>query len=92
MVKKVPDRETRDFYTVAVKRLPPLSEKQVKFYESQDKKLKALRKMAQKEQSDVLGVFDAATADFQKLLADASQASLRAALVSPPQNPSGQSA
>jgi hypothetical protein len=79
LINKVPSPECRDTYAIGVKLLPPLSGKQIKFYESQDKKLKALQKSAQKEQEDVLGVFEAASADFQKLLAEASQASLHAA-------------
>jgi hypothetical protein len=80
LIAKVRDPEMRDLYAFAVKQLPALNEKQIKFYEVQDKKLKALQKSAHNEQSDVLGVFDAATADFQQLLAEASQASLEAAL------------
>ncbi len=79
-------------YSIAVKQLPALSEKQIKFYETQEKKLKALQKSAQKEQSDALGVFEAASADFQKLLADASQVSLQAALSERPKDRSGESA
>lgn len=86
LINKVPGRD-REIYSIAVKQLPPLGEKQIKFYEAQEKKLKALQKSAQKEQSDVLGIFEAASADFQKLLADASQASLQAALSSPQRNP-----
>ncbi|MGO9545992.1 MAG: hypothetical protein ACLPPF_14525 [Rhodomicrobium sp.] len=92
LANKVPMLEPRDFYAVAVKQLPPLGEKQVKFYETQDKKLKALQKSATKEQNDVLGVFEAASEDFQKLLAEASQASLQAALVQTPETPGGTSA
>jgi hypothetical protein len=79
LIAKVRDPGMRDFYAFAVKQLPGLNEKQIRFYETQDKKLKALQKSAQKEQSDMLGVFDAATADFQRLLAAASEASLEAA-------------
>jgi hypothetical protein len=79
LINKVPSPEGRESYALGVKQLPPLSGKQIKFYESQDKKLKALQKSAQKEQEDVLGVFETASADFQKLLAEASQASLRIA-------------
>jgi hypothetical protein len=87
LINKVPSLEGRESYAIGVKQLPPLSEKQIKFYESQDKKLKALQKSAQKEQNDVLGVFEAASADFQKLLADASQASLQiAAGLAPPRS------
>jgi len=85
LIDKLPSRDARDLYAIAVKQLPPLGEKQIKFYETQDKKLKALQKSASKEQSDVLGVFEAASADFQQLLADASQASLNAALAAPPE-------
>jgi hypothetical protein len=84
LMNKVRSFESRDSYAVAVKQLPPLGEKQVKFYESQDKKLKALQKSAQKEQNDALGVFEAASADFQKLLAEVSQASLQAGAGSGP--------
>jgi hypothetical protein len=86
LVNKVPDRGTFDLYTVAIKPLPMLSETHVKFYETQEKKLKALQKSAQKEQDDGLGVFAAASAGFQKLLAEASQASLQTASL---QLPSG---
>jgi hypothetical protein len=80
LLNKVPGPEALDMYSVAVKSLPPLPEKQVKFYEAQERKLKSLQKNAQKEQGDVLGLFETASADFQKLLAGASQASLQAAL------------
>jgi hypothetical protein len=86
---KVRDPELSGFYSMALKPLPPLGEKQVKFYESQDKKLKALQKSAQKEQSDGLGIFDSASADFQKLLAEASHASLEAALGASPREADG---
>ncbi len=79
LINKVPGRETADIFAIAAKQLPPLSERQLKFFEAQDRKLKALQKSAQKEQSDVLGIFDAASADFQRLLAEASSASLHAA-------------
>jgi hypothetical protein len=69
-----------DQYSVAIRSLPPLPEKQIKFYEAQERKLKALQKSAQKEQGDILGLFETASADFQKLLSGASQASLQAAL------------
>ena len=80
LLNKVPGPDTLEVYSVAVKSLPPLSEKQLKFYETQERKLKALQKGAQREQSDVLGLFETASDDFQKLLASASQASLQAAL------------
>ena len=83
LLNKVPGPEAGDVYSVAVKTLPSLSEKQVKFHETQERKLKALQKAAQKEQGDVLDLFEAASADFQKLLADASRSSLRAALALP---------
>ncbi len=81
VLAKVPDREAREILAFSVKQLPELSEKHVKFFETQEKKLKALQKDASKEQGDMLGVFETASADFQKLLADASQASLRAAFM-----------
>ena len=71
LLRKVPGPDTLEVYSVALKTLPPLSEKQLKFYEAQERKLKSLQKSAQKEQSDVLGLFETASADFQKLLADA---------------------
>lgn len=80
LINKVPGREASDVFAIGVRQLPGLSEKQIKFYETQDKKLKLLQKNASKEQSDVLGVFETASADFQKLLANASQASLHVAL------------
>ena len=83
LLNKVPGPDAGDVYTVAVKTLPSLSEKQVKFHETQERKLKALQKAAQKEQGDVLDLFEAASADFQKLLANASRSSLQAALALP---------
>jgi hypothetical protein len=83
LLNKVPGPEAGDVYSVAVKTLPPLSEKQVKFYETQERKLKALQKAAQKEQGDVLDLFETASADFQKLLGNASRSSLQAALALP---------
>jgi hypothetical protein len=79
LINKVPSADYRETYAIGVKQLPALSGKQIKYYESQDKKLKALQKSAQKEQEDILGVFEAASADFQKLLAEASHASLQIA-------------
>ncbi|MFZ0571395.1 MAG: hypothetical protein WAM63_13015 [Rhodomicrobium sp.] len=90
LINKVLGRDGREICSVAVKQLPALGEKQIKFYETQEKKLKALQKSAQKEQNDALGVFEAASADFQKLLADASQASLQAALPSWPKDRGGE--
>ncbi len=93
LLNKVPvPGEARDVYSVALKTLPSLSEKQVKFHETQERKLKSLQKAAQKEQGDVLGLFEAASADFQKLLADASRTSLRAALAVPCEEASGREA
>jgi hypothetical protein len=89
---KAPGRETREIHAVAFKRLPALGEKHVKFYETHEKKLKALQKSAQKEQADVLGIFEEATADFRKLLADASQSSLQAAFVDPFKKSNGEEA
>lgn len=89
---KAPGRETREIYAIAFKQLPALREKHVKFYETQEKKLKALQKSAQKEQADVLGIFEEATADFQKLLADASRSSLQAAFAQPLKKSSGKEA
>ena len=66
-----------EFYAVATKQLPILNEKHVRFHEMNDKKLKSLQKTALKEQGDVIGMLDSASADFQKLLARASQASLQ---------------
>ncbi|MGO9365922.1 MAG: hypothetical protein ACLP02_21145, partial [Rhodomicrobium sp.] len=90
LINKVLGRDGREICSVAVKQLPALGEKQIKFYETQEKKLKALQKSVQKEQNDALGVFEAASADFQKLLADASQASLQAALPSWPKDRGGE--
>ena len=92
LLNKAPGPEAGDVYSVAVKTLPPLSEKQVKFHETQERKLKALQKAAQKEQGDVLDLFEAASADFQKLLADASRSSLQAALALPCEEASGREA
>ncbi len=89
LINKVPGRERSEVYSIAAKELPPLGEKQIKFYETQEKKLKALQKSAQKEQGDVLGVFEAASADFQRLLAGASRASLQAALAELPKDCGG---
>ena len=92
LLNKVPGPEAGDVYSVAVKTLPSLSEKQVKFHETQERKLKALQKAAQKEQGDVLDLFEAASADFQKLLANASRSSLQAALALPCDVASGREA
>jgi hypothetical protein len=92
LLHKVPGPENCDGYSIALKSLPPLSEKRIKFYEAQERKLKSLQKAAQKEQGDVLGLFEAASADFQKLLAGASQASLRAAHAGTGENPGGRDA
>lgn len=89
---KAPGPENCDGFSIALKSLPPLSEKRLKFYESHERKLKALQKAAQKEQGDVLGLFEAASADFQKLLAGASQASLLAAHAGTGENPDGRDA
>jgi hypothetical protein len=83
LINKVPGGETREIHSIAFKQLPALGEKHIKFYETQEKKLKALQKNAQKEQADVLGIFEEATADFQKLLAGASKSSLQAAFAHP---------
>ncbi len=80
LLNKVRDPDIIEAYAVAIKALPPLPEKQLKFYEAQERKLKALQKSAQNEQTGILGLFESASADFQKLLAAASQASLQAAL------------
>ncbi len=79
LLNKARALDTLEVYSVSVKALPALPEKQVKFYETQERKLKSLQKAAQKEQGDILGLFETASADFQTLLASASQASLRAA-------------
>lgn len=92
LLNKVPGPEAGDVYSVAVKTLPPLSERQVKFHETQERKLKALQKAAQKEQGDVLDLFEAASADFSKLLANASRSSLQAALALPCEKASGREA
>ena len=92
LLNKVRVSEPGDVYSVAVKTLPPLSDKQVKFHETQERKLKALQKAAQKEQGDVLDLFEAASADFQKLLANASRSSLQAALGLPCDLASGREA
>ncbi len=92
LLNKVSGPEAREVYSVALKTLPPLLEKQVKFYETHERKLKALQKAAQKEQGDVLGLFEAASADFQKLLADASRSSLQAAFAVPCEDPRGREA
>ncbi len=83
LANKLQDRAL-DIYAVALKPLPPLGEKHVKFYETQEKKLRTLQRSAQKERSDALGVFDAASEDFQALLAEASHTSLQAARTSTP--------
>ncbi len=92
LLNKVPGPEAGEVYSVAVKTLPSLSEKQVKFHETQERKLKALQKAAQKEQGDVLDLFEAASADFQKLLANASRSSLQAALALPCEEAGGRGA
>ncbi len=92
LLNKVPEPGNSDGYSIALKSLPPLPDKQLKFYESQERKLKALQKAVQKEQGDVLGLFEAASADFQKLLAHASQASLQAAHAGACEDPGGRDA
>ncbi len=79
LINKIPDRDTLDLYTLSAPTLPPLNEKYAKFYESQEKKLKALQKAVQKEKNESLGVFDAVSADFEKLLAEVAKASLQTA-------------
>jgi hypothetical protein len=79
LANKVRDRDVSELYALTFKPLPDLSEKHAKFYETQEKKLKALQKSLQKEQGDMLGIFDEASADFQRLLAECSRASLAAA-------------
>jgi hypothetical protein len=77
LANKLPARDVQELNAISVKTLPELSEKHVKFYETHDKRLKALQKSTQKEQNDVLGLFEEASAGFQKLLAEASHTSLR---------------
>lgn len=60
--------------------LTSLNEKHIKFRESQERKLSALQKSVSKEQNAILDVFETASADFQHLLNDASQASLASAM------------
>ncbi len=77
LANKVRIRDAAEYYAIAAGELPALNDKHIRFYETNDKKLKSLQKTALKEQGDVLGMLDSASADFQKLLAGASQASLQ---------------
>jgi hypothetical protein len=79
LANKVPGRQRAEFCTIAAGQLPSLNERHVKFYENKDRQLKSLQKTVLKEQSDVLGMLDIASAGFEKLLVEASQASLQAA-------------
>jgi hypothetical protein len=78
LANKLPDREALGLYTLSMNSLPELSDKHAKFYEAQERKLKALQKSAHRERDDALGVFDGASVNFQKLLTEASQTSLQA--------------
>jgi hypothetical protein len=77
LLKKVSDRDALDCYALTTQALPPLNEKHVLFYKGQEKKFKDLQKAVQKEKNESLGVLDAASADFERLLAEAVQSSLR---------------
>jgi hypothetical protein len=79
LINKVPSQPLCESFAFGVTALPGVPDKQIKFYETQDKKLKALQKNLHKDRSDVLGMFEAASGEFQRLLLDASQESLKAA-------------
>ncbi len=91
LLNKFPDRETIDRYALSVQTLPQLNEKHAKFYENHEKKLKSVRKTVQKERDESLGVFDAVSEDFEKLLAEVAKASLETASPSYPQESAGDS-
>jgi hypothetical protein len=76
-LSKMADRDALDRYALSVPALPPLNEKHARFYENQDKKLKALQKAVQKEKDESLGVFNSVSGDFEKLLTEAIQASFQ---------------
>jgi hypothetical protein len=79
LLNKMPGRDALDSYALSCPSLPPLNEKHAKFYESQEKKFRALQKAVQKEKDESLGVFDSVSADFEKLLAEVAQSSLQTA-------------
>jgi hypothetical protein len=79
LLNKVSDRDANEHYALSAQSLPPLNEKHARFYKGQEKKFKELQKAVQKEKDESLGVFDAASADFEKLLAEAIHASLQTA-------------
>jgi hypothetical protein len=86
LFNKLPDRTALDRYALSAPALPRLNERRSSFVESQEKKLKALRKAVQKEKDESLGILEAAAQDFEKLLAEAVQASLQ---TTPPGDPDG---
>ncbi len=79
LLSKIADRGALDRYALSVPALPALNEKHARFYENQDKKLKAMQKAVQKEKDESLGVFNSVSGDFEKLLAEAIQASFQTA-------------
>jgi hypothetical protein len=83
LLNKLPDRSILDRYALSAPALPVMNEKHVKFVEAQEKKLKALKKEVQKEKDESFGVFESASEGFEKLIAEAVQASLQIAPASP---------
>jgi hypothetical protein len=70
---------TDEYFALTAEVLPELNEKHAKFYETQERKLKALQKLALKEQDEILSMFEEAAGEFHKLLAETAQESLRLA-------------
>lgn len=79
LLNKVAGQDAHEHYVLSAQSPPPLNEKHIRFYKGQEKKFKELQKAVQKEKDESLGVFDAASADFERLLAEAIQASLQTA-------------
>jgi hypothetical protein len=80
LFNKLPDRTALERYALSAPALPQLNERSFRFIQIQEKKLKALQKAIQKEKDESLGMFEAASGDFEKLLAEAVQASLQTTL------------
>ncbi len=86
LLSKMADREALDRYALSVPSLLGLNDKHARFYESQEKKLKALKKAVQKEKNESLGVFNSVSDDFEKLLTEAIQASFQTGSPAPLEN------
>jgi hypothetical protein len=83
LLNKLSDPSLLDRYALSSPTLPALNEKHVKFVEAHEKKLKAQKKEVQKEKDESFGVFESASEGFEKLIAEAVQASLQIAPASP---------